>query len=192
MDNYVAVIFDSDAKAAEGLHALWNLDSNGEITVHGAAVIRRDEKGYIQVSSKKTDPGVRTAVGIGVGALLGALAGPVGVAAGVAGASTIAVGAAAGIGAATGGAVGLTADAVKATEHNEAVYETGFVMGVGQSAVIAEVSEDWATTIDDAMKALGGKVYRRPKSDLRTDAFFGDDGYGYYLYPYDYDPYYYV
>ena len=192
MDNYIAAGFNTEAKADEGLHALWNLDNEGAITVHGAAVIRRDQSGYIQVASKKTDPGVRTAVGIGIGALLGALAGPVGAAAGIAGAASVAVGTAAGVGAAAGGAVGLTADTVKATEHDQAVYETGFALSRGQSAVLAEVSEDWATTINDAMKSLGGVVYRRPKGDVRGDAFFGDDGYGYYLYPYDYDPYYYV
>ena len=192
MDNYIAVVFPTEAKSDEGLHALWRLDNTSEVTVHGAAVIRRDQNGYIQVAEKKTDPGVRTAVGIGVGALLGALAGPAGVAAGVAGASSVAVGTAAGIGAAAGGAVGLTADAVKATEHDEAVYESGFVLPRGQSALLAEVSEDWATPIDTAMKNLGGVVYRRPKGDLRSDAFFGDDGYGYYMYPYDYDPYYYI
>ncbi|MBV8459396.1 MAG: hypothetical protein JO009_00740 [Candidatus Eremiobacteraeota bacterium] len=190
MDNYIAIIFDDDAKASSGLHELWALDNNGDITVHGAAVIHRDKNGYIEVATKRTDPGVRTAVGIGVGALLGALAGPIGVAAGVAGAANVAVGAAAGVGAATGGAIGLSADAVKASEHEEALYESGFVVKAGQAAVLAEVSEDWTTTVDNAMHKLGGKVYRRPKSDVRTDAFFGDDGYGYYLYPYDYEPYY--
>lgn len=192
MDNYIAVIFNDEEKASKGLHALWKLDGDGEITLHGAAVIRRDRSGDIQVAANRTDPGVRTAVGIGIGALLGALAGPVGMAAGVAGAASVAVGTAAGIGAAAGGTLGLTADAVKASEHEEAMYETGFVLKRGQSAVIAEASEDWATTVDSAMKDLGGVVYRRPKGDLRSDALFGDEGYGYYLYPYEYDPYYYV
>lgn len=192
MDNYVAIVFDSDAKAADGLHALWALDNGGDITVHGAAVIHRNQNGYVEVATKKTDPGVRTAVGIGIGALLGALAGPIGTAAGIAGASTVAAGAAAGVGAAAGGAVGLTGDAVKAAEQEEAYYESGFVLNRGQSAVLAEVSEDWTTTVDTAMERLGGKVYRRPKSDVRSDAFFGDDGSSHYLYPYDYDPYYYV
>src|SRR5271166_1853366 len=108
MDNYVAIVFNSEAKASDGLHQLWNLDAQGDITVHGAAVIQRDGFGYTQVAAKQTDPGLRTALGIGVGALLGALAGPIGAAAG----ASIAVGTAAGVGAAAGGVVGLTADAV--------------------------------------------------------------------------------
>jgi uncharacterized membrane protein len=183
LDNYLAIVFNSNEKAYEGLHKLWNLDDSGDITVHGASVIRRDESGHVDVATKDTDPGARTALGIGIGALLGALAGPIGAAAG----ASIAMGTAAGIGAAAGGAVGLTADAVKSGEHEEAAYETGFVLAAGQSAVIAEVSEDWTTPVDTAMKGLGGIVYRRAKGDVRDDSFFGGD-YVPYMYPYDYNP----
>ena len=172
MDNYIAIVFDKDEQAFDGLHALWDLDSTGDITVHGAAVIHRDEFGHVDVATKDTDPGLRTIVGAGLGALIGALAGPAGI----------------GIGAAAGGALGLTADAVKANEHDEAAYETGFVMKPGQAAVIAEVSEDGTTPVDAAEKPLGGMVYRRSKGDMRETSFFGDD-YNDYLYPYDYQPY---
>ena len=183
MDNYIAVVFDTDEKAFEGLHALWRLDDQGDITVHGAAVIHRDIYGHIDVATKSDDPGVRTAVGIGLGALLGALAGPIGAAAG----TTIATGTAAAYGAAAGGLAGVTADAVKSSEHEEAADETSFVMRPGQSAVIAEVSEDWTTPVDTAMTQLGGKVYRRTKDVVRDNALWGDD-YDYYMYPYDYKP----
>lgn len=66
MDNYIAVVFDTDAKAAAGLHSLWDLDTRGDITVHGAAVIHRDQYGYVQVATKNTDPGVRTALGASI------------------------------------------------------------------------------------------------------------------------------
>lgn len=184
MDNYIAVVFDTDQEAFSGLHTLWSLDDAGDIVMHGAAVIHRDNLGYIEVATKHTDPGLRTAVGVGIGALLGALAGPIGAAAG----ATIAAGTAAGIGAAAGGIVGLTADAVKSGEHEQAAYESRFVMNPGQSAVVAEVAETWTTPIDTAMARLGGVVFRRPKSDVLSDSF-SDDYYADYLYPYDYDPY---
>ena len=183
MDNYVAVVFDTDNEAFAGLHALWKLDDRGDITVHGAAVIHRDVYGHVDVATKSTDPGLRTAAGVGIGALLGALAGPIGAAAG----ATVAAGTAAGIGAAAGGVVGLTADAVKSSEHEEAAFETSFAMKPGQSAVIAEVSESWTTPIDSEMTRLGGIVFRRQKGDVRDNAMWGD--YGDSLYPYDYDPY---
>ncbi len=186
MSKYIAIVFDNEAKASAGLHALWDLDARGDITVHGAAVIRRDEFGYVQVATKSTDPGLRTALGIGLGALLGALAGPVGVAAGIAGASAIAVGTAAGVGAAAGGAIGLTADAVKSGEHEEAALETGFVLNRGESAVIAEISEEWEAPLNSAIRPLGGRIYRRSTSDVRYNSLFGT--YADYLYPYDYEP----
>jgi uncharacterized membrane protein len=183
MDNYIAVVFETDEEAFAGLHALWNLDEGGDVTVHGAAVIHRDTDGHVDVATKRTDPGLRTVLGVGMGALLGALAGPIGAAAG----GSIAAGTAAGIGAAAGGAVGLTADAVKSGEHEEAAFESGFVMKPGQSAVIAEVSEDWTTPVDTAMQRLGGTVFRRDKGTVQEASAWG----GYYagdLYPYDYEP----
>ena len=187
MDNYIAVVFNSDEKAYEGLHRLWALDDSNDVTVHGAAVVHRDKYGHVDVATKETDPGLRTILGAGIGALLGAIAGPVGSAMGIAGASSIAAGSAAGIGAAAGGATGLTADLVKAGDNEEAKYESGFAMAPGQSAVLAEVSEDWTTPIDTAMHQLGGVIYRRSKSDVRESSFFGDD-YDDYLYPYDFNP----
>ena len=182
MDNYVAIVVESDTVAFGVLHAIWTLDNKGDITVHGAAVVNRDKLGYAQVRTKDTDPGLRTLLGVGVGALLGALAGPIGAAAG----ATVAAGTAAGIGAAAGGVAGLTADAVKADEHEQAAYETTFVLKPGSSAVIAEVSEDWTTPIDTVAKEFAGKVYRRAKGAIRDDSW--DYEYPGYLYPYDYTP----
>ena len=76
MRNYIGVVFDNSSKAYEGLHGLWQLDDAGEITVHGAGVIHRDELGQVRVDTKETHPALGTAVGVGIGALLGALATP--------------------------------------------------------------------------------------------------------------------
>ena len=177
MRNYVAVVFDDSSKAYKGLHALWQLDDAGDVTVHGTAVVHRDELGQFQVDTKETYPVLATAAGVGVGALLGALAGPAGAAVGAA--------KGAGIGAATGGMVGVTADAVRADSRDQAAAETGFVLGMGQSAVIADVSEDWTQPIDTRMLELGGIVYRRAKSAVTDDAYTWFDD---YLYPYEYIP----
>jgi uncharacterized membrane protein len=184
VDNYIAVIFDSDNDAVAGFHELWNLDNHEEITVHGAAVIRRDEDGHVDVATKRTDPGVRTVVGIGLGALMGALAAPVVAAGGAA----VAAATTAAVGATFGGVAGLTADGLKSDEHERAVFESGFVMKPGQSAVVAEVTEDSPTPVDTAMKRLGGTVFRRDKSTVRDDSLWGGNSAD-YLYPYEYDPY---
>lgn len=182
MRNYIAVVFDNSSKAYEALHALWQLDHAEEITVHGAAVVHRDNLGQFQVDTKETHPALATAVGVGVGALLGALAGPAGAAVGAGGGAAI--------GAGVGGASGLVADAGRSDTRHQAARETGFVIGDGQSAVIADVSEDWTSPIDTRMQSLGGTMYRRPKRALEDDVWY-DDGYypyDYYLYPYEYIP----
>src|SRR5712675_1923835 len=171
MRNYVAVVFDDTGKAYEGLHALWQLDDAAEVTVHGTAVVHRDAMGNFQVDTKETHPALATGVGVGVGALLGLLAGPAGAAVGAAGGAAI--------GAATGGAVGVTADLVRADTRDQAAGETGFVLGAGQSAVIADVSEDWTSPIDTRMptsvelsigapRAIWKTMYGSTTTSIRT------------------------
>jgi uncharacterized membrane protein len=182
MRDYIAVVFDDSSKAYEGLHELWQLDTAGDVTVHGAAVVHRDNFGQFQVDTKDTHPALATGVGVGVGALLGALAGPAGAAVGAAGGAAI--------GAAAGGMAGAAADLSRADTRLQAAGETGLVLRDGQSAVIADVNEDWTSTIDTRMRNLDGIVYRRAKSDVEDDIWF-DDGlypYDHYLYPYEYIP----
>jgi uncharacterized membrane protein len=180
MRNYIAVVFDDTTKAYQGLHALWQLDDEAAITVHGTTVVHRNDWGEYQVDSKDTHPALATAVGVGVGALLGLLAGPAGAAVGAAGGAAI--------GAASGGAVGAIADVARADTRDESRDETAWVLSAGQSAVIADVSEDTTYAIDGRMATLGGTVLRRAYGDVRDDKWFDDYPYDYYLYPYEYVP----
>lgn len=189
MNTYIAVVFSSDDKAHQGLRRLWALDDQGELTVHGAAVVRRDDMGHIRVADRNTDLGMRTAIGVGVGALLGLIAGPVGAAVGIAGAAAMSVGAATGVGALAGAAVGAAADAVTETRRENAADEAFFTLRHGQSAVVAEVSEDWTSVLDEAMKPMGGTIHRRANT-AETNAAFGANYYNDYLYPYYYEPIY--
>jgi uncharacterized membrane protein len=189
MNTYIAVVFSSDDKAHQALRKLWNMDVEGLLTVHGAAVVRRDDLGHIRVAERNSDLGIRSAIGVGVGALLGLLAGPVGVAAGVAGATALSVGAATSVGAVAGAVVGGTADAVTETRRENAAYETFFTLKHGESAVVAEISEDWTRVLDDAMHPMGGTIYRR-MSNAATNAAFGANYYNGYLAPYYYEPMY--
>ncbi len=189
MNTYIAVVFSSDDKAHQALRKLWHMDHEGLLTVHGGAVVRRDDQGHIRVADRDSDIGMRTAIGVGVGALLGLLAGPAGVAAGIGGAAALSVGMATGVGALAGGAVGGAADAVTETRREQAASESFFTLKHGQSAVIAEISEDWTQVLDDAMRPMGGTIYRRMNS-AATHSAFGENYYNGYLYPYDYEPIY--
>jgi uncharacterized membrane protein len=180
MHNYIAVVFSGTGKVYEGLHALWALDSEGDITVYGASVVHRNEWGEFQVDTKETQPAMATAVGVGIGALLGALAGPAGAAVGAAGGAAI--------GAAAGGAVGLGTDLAREDTRQQATHETALILDAGQSAVIADVSEDSTIPIDSRMRELGGIVHRRAWSMLQNEAWFGEYVPSSYLYPYEYIP----
>jgi uncharacterized membrane protein len=180
MRNYIAVVFDDTSKAYEGLHALWQLDDEMAITVHGTTVVHRNDWGEYQVDSKDTHPALATAVGVGIGALIGALAGPAGAAVGAARGAAI--------GAASGATVGAVADVARADTRDESRYETALVLTAGQSAVIADVSEDTTFAVNERMRQLGGTVHRRAYGDVRDDKWFGDYPYDYYLYPYEYVP----
>ena len=188
MSNYVALVFKTDKKAHDALRMLWNMDDAGELTVHGAAVVRRDANGDFDAASKHTNAGMRTAVGIGVGVLLGALAGPVGIAAGVAGAAAASAGAAVGAGALAGGLVGLVADAVKSGDRSDVGVATYYHMRDGESAVVADVSEDWPHQLDTAVRAMGGVVHRQSGASTYFSDYQRPYYYNSYLYPYYYDP----
>lgn len=187
MNTYIAVVFSSEEKAHQALRKLWDLDEAGALTVHGAAVVRRDDMGHIHVADRSSDLGMRMAIGVGVGALLGLIAGPVGVAAGVAGAAAMSVAAATGVGALAGGGIGATADAFKATNRENAAEEAGFALEHGQSAVVADISEDWMQVLDDAMRPFGGTIHRR-MNNAATNAAFGASYYTGCLYPYYHEP----
>ena len=189
MNTYIAVVFASEQKAHQALSRLWALDDEGDLTVHGAAVVQRDDRGHIHVADQSNDLGMRTAIGVGIGALLGLIAGPVGVAAGVAGAAALSVGAATGVGALVGGAIGVTADAVKETGRETAAEEAFLTLKHGQSAVVAEISEGSILVLNDAMKSLGGTIFRRT-NDPASNGAFGASYYNTYLYPYYYEPIY--
>lgn len=177
MRDVVALVFDKHDTAVQGLHELWRLDGEGELTVHGAGLAFRDSDGGVVFSRGDGDLPMGLAVGLTLGALLGVLAGPAGAAVGAARGAVV--------GAATGGAVGLGVDASNAGTLEQALDESGMVLRKGQHAVIADVDEDAYAPLDSPMKTLGAKIYRRPKSEIANDMWKGLNP---YLVPYDYHP----
>jgi uncharacterized membrane protein len=169
-NDYVAIVFDSEPQAAHGLHALWDLDRRHELTAHGATVIRRNDRGRIDVvMQQRNDQGLRTAAGVALGTLLGALADPVG--------ATIHI----------GGATSDIAEALKSGERGQAIREVGLSLKDGQFAVIAEVTGERSRPLGAVMGSLGGTVYRRPTSIVHDDMhmnFHYPDA----LVPYEYQP----
>ena len=155
MKSYVAIVFPTIGQAEYALEQLWKLNRDGNITVHGSLLVHRDAAGNFQTDDKRTLQGVRTVVGAGLGAIIGMLGGPAGIAAG----------------AYAGGVAGMTADVIKGGEQDEAVDETELGLRPSEAAIVAEISEKNETMLDDTMRDLHGRIYRRTSAELRRQFF---------------------
>ncbi len=56
MHSYTAVIFKDTCKPYRAMYALWQLDADGVITVHGTTVVHRDACGDFQADTMETQP----------------------------------------------------------------------------------------------------------------------------------------
>jgi uncharacterized membrane protein len=154
MDKVVAVVFNDEKQAYDGLQALRDLHADGSITVYSNAVVAKDPNGKVAVRETNEDP-AGTFFGLLTGSLIGVLGGPLGVA----------------VGASTGTMIGATFDLARAGISDDFLQEMSEYLLPGKSAVIAEVDEDWQAPIDTRMEALGGHVFRRNQIDVE-DAYY--------------------
>jgi uncharacterized membrane protein len=153
MDRVVAVVFDDEKQAYEGLRALRDLHRDGSITLYSDAVVAKDASGQLLVR----EPGERPAgalFGLLTGSLVGLLGGPLGVA----------------LGASTGTMIGAAFDLTRAGIGADFLQDMSEYLLPGKTAVITEVDEDWQAPIDTRMEALGGHVVRRNRIEIE-DAY---------------------
>jgi uncharacterized membrane protein len=153
MDKMLAVVFSDEKVAYEGTRALSGLNAEGSIEVDAVAVIKKNADGTVSTKQVDGDFPIQTFAGTAIGAVLGVLAGPVGVAAG----------------AATGAWAGMIGDLYAAGVDDDFVSEVSTALIPGKCAVVAEVDEEWVTPIDTRMEALGGVVYRTPRTTVEKD-----------------------
>ena len=153
MERLLAVVFNDEAKAYEGLRALNQLDGEGSITAYAAQVIQKKPDGKISEKQTEGNFPLQTAKGLWGGALIGLLGGPVGM----------------GIGALVGTAAGEMGDLNIAGLNADFVSEVSGSLTPGKFAVVADVNEDWVTPVDTRMEALGGVVFRTARSQFEAD-----------------------
>jgi len=146
----LVVVFDDETKAYEGSSALKELDSEGSISVHDEAVVKRNPDGSLTTKEVSGDFPIRTVGGTALGALIGALGGPVGLA----------------LGSATGALAGYIADLNRAGVDADYVDEVSAKLTPGKWAVVADISEEWETPVDTKMQALGGSVSRVTRQNV--------------------------
>ena len=126
MDKVVAVVFNDEKQAYEGLRAFRDLHADGSITLYSNAVVAKDPNGKVVVRETSESP-EGTILGLLTGSLIGILGGPLGVA----------------VGASTGTMIGATFDVARAGISDDFVQEMSEYLLPGKTAVITEIDEDW-------------------------------------------------
>jgi uncharacterized membrane protein len=153
-ENVIAVSFSDDANAYEALTRLKELDKKHAAGVVAAAVVARGDDGKIVTKDHfEADSGEGTVTGGLVGLLVGVLGGPIGVL----------------IGGASGVLVGSLFDQDDTDRTESALTDISKSIRVGQTGVLADVSEESPAAIDAVMANLGGTVVRRSAADVEAE-----------------------
>jgi uncharacterized membrane protein len=158
MEKMLVVVFNDEPKTYEGSHALKQLDTEGSITIHAEAVIKKNADGTVTVKQSDDDFPIRTAGGTAIGSLIGLLEGPVGLA----------------VGATAGFLAGSIGDLAVAGVDADFLDEVAAALTPGKCALIADVSEEWITPVDTRMEALGGTVFRKAKKSFVDEQWAAD------------------
>jgi uncharacterized membrane protein len=143
MDKVVAVVFNDEKQAYDGVQAFRDLHRDGSITLYSDAVVVKDADGKLSVREGADGP-EGTFVGLLTGSLIGVLGGPIGLA----------------VGASTGTLMGAAFDLTRAGIGDDYLDQVSAYLLPGKAAVITEVDEEWQAPIDTRMEALGGHVFR--------------------------------
>ena len=133
--------------------ALNQLDTEGSITIHAEAVIKKNADGTVSVMQADGDFPVRTVGGTAIGSLIGA-----------AGRTrwlwhrrdrrSLA---------------GMLGDLYVAGVNADFGDDVSAALTPGKCAVVADVSEEWVTPVDSRMEAVGGVVFRSLRSTVEDD-----------------------
>ena len=153
MEKMLVVVFDDETKAYEGSRVLKQLDSEGSISIHGQAVVKKNPDGSLTTKALDDDFPIRTAAGTAIGALIGVLGGPIGL----------------GVGAVTGLFAGGFADLHRAGVNSDYLDEVSNKLTPGKWAVVSDVSEEWETPVDTGMGSLGGTVLRANRISVEQE-----------------------
>jgi uncharacterized membrane protein len=149
MDKIIVAVFDNETNAFKGSKALDELNHDGTITLYASGVIGRPDEGSATVLQEAPNGPIGTGVGLLAGSLIGLLGGPVGAV----------------VGAYVGSISGMAYDFAKVGVGEDFLDEVGQYLLPGKAAVVAEVWEEWTRPIDARMEALGGTVFRRPRTE---------------------------
>jgi uncharacterized membrane protein len=153
MNKMLIAVFETEAKAYEGLSALKGLHKDGDITLYATAVVNKGQNGQIRIKDSADQGPIGTGVGLLTGSLIGLLAGPVGLA----------------IGAATGAMAGMIYDVSDSDINETFIDDISAALTNGKTAVVCEIDETWTVPVDTKMQALDGLVFRRLRYEVEEE-----------------------
>ncbi len=142
--NFVVVTFDEEKQAIEASHKLQDLAIRGDVSIDYSLMLRKGPSGEIEMLKKTGDGADDTWSGLLIGMLVGVFLGPLGFLI-----STLA-----------GTAIGAGID------HSDEKFKDNFAdkvkgkLSAGKIAIVAQCNESSPIFVDEAMKAMGGEVFR--------------------------------
>jgi len=149
----LVVVLNSEYMAYKGAAILKQLDEEGSISVHAAAIIEKISDRKVTILQTKEEFPIRTIEGTAIGSLIGLLGGPLGVL----------------VGAASGVVLGDIGDLHRSGVNTEFVNDVSSKLAPGKYAVVADISEEDVTQLDTRMAELGGQVFRTRKRYVEID-----------------------
>ena len=145
MTNLIIASFNEEAEAIEASHKLNELETIGDITIYGMALVKKPAQGdAVVLQADDSTEGLRTLSGAAIGALIGTLAGPVGAL----------------IGMLTGTLAGEVAEDDHYGFTEEFMAKATSQLQPGSTAVIAEIDEDNDIFVDSSLTPLGATLVR--------------------------------
>jgi uncharacterized membrane protein len=152
MNRVIVVVFNERSQAFDGLDALRKLDHEDALALHEYAIIQKQPDGTCVVVDNNNKEGLRTLLGLSVGALIGVPGGPP----------------AAALGAVAGTMVGAAAETDSALMIYDFVDKLSDELASGNFALIAIIDEEWTKWVDLRMQELGGVMYRYTLSEVKS------------------------
>lgn len=150
MHKVLVSVFDDEKTAFQGLTALKQLHSNGDISLYGSAVVAKAADGRISIKQAADSGPIGTLAGVVTGSLVGILGGPAGVA----------------LGAYAGGMGGLLIDMFNEGVSLNFIDEVGTALKPGKFAVVTDMDEMWVVPVETELGKLGATTFRHYAGDI--------------------------
>jgi len=153
VNKIIIAVFDSEEAAYDGVAALKDLHSDGDISLYASSIIAKDAAGAVTVRQAADSGPLGTLVGIVAGGLVGLLGGPAGAL----------------VGGWLGGGAGLAYDLFSVGVGVDLMDQVGTSLTPGKVAVVADIDETSTTSVDTRLDAIGATVFRRYPSEVADE-----------------------